>query len=150
MPSGRKPREYPPDVVELICSMYRNGMTVAEIRAAAPRGYRVQTILERYLPERRPAAKRNQDGAANHMWKGSDAGYQAAHLRLAQLNGKARDHQCADCEKQAADWSYEGGCPDEQRSPVGSPPYCIHPDHYRPRCRPCHRAHDRIGGDANV
>lgn len=140
--SGAKPRQYPSEIVELICGMYERGMTVAEIRGAAPRGYRVQTILERYLPARRSAAKREQRGSANHMWKGDDCGYQAAHLRLAASCGAASSLSCADCGRPADDWSYEGGCSSEIRS-NGAPPYCTHLDHYKPRCRPCHRAYDR-------
>ena len=37
--SGGKPRVYPQEIVDLICGMYRDGMTVAEIRQQAPRGY---------------------------------------------------------------------------------------------------------------
>lgn len=36
--SGRKPREYPAEIIDLVCGMYRDGMTVAEIRKAAPKG----------------------------------------------------------------------------------------------------------------
>lgn len=59
-------------------------------------------------------------------------------LTLAQIRGE-----------RAADWSYEGSCPDERRQSHGSP-YCTHSDHYQPRCRPCHRAHDRKEVDADV
>jgi hypothetical protein len=142
MPRGRAPRAYPEEVVELVCGMYRDGMTVAEIRKAAPAGYRVQTILERHLPERRPAIKRDQRGEKNVMWKANDCGYQAAHLRIAAINGKASSHACADCDQQANDWSYVHNCADEVQRP-GRPPYCTHADHYVPRCRPCHRAYDK-------
>lgn len=140
----RKPRVYPPHIVELACSMYEDGMTVAEIRAVFPKGYRVQTILERHLPERRPQAKRDQRGVANHMWRGDDAGYQATHLRL----GAAAEHSCVDCGGNAQEWSYEGGCPDEKRGKSGSP-YCTHADHYQPRCTKCHRAYDFKGHRPN-
>lgn len=147
--SGAKPRVYPREVVELVCGMYSQGMTVAEIRKAAPRGYRVQTILERYLPERRKAAKRNQRGPLNHMWS-DDCGYQAAHLRIAGARGKAASHDCHDCGGKADDWSYIQDCPDE-RAQEGSPAYCLHINHYAPRCRPCHRAYDaKVGVGANA
>lgn len=135
--SGRKPREYPPEIVELICGMYRKGMTVAEIRKAAPKGYRVQTVLERYLPTRRSAAKRNQSGGANHMWS-LRPGYQARHLRL----GRAADRLCVDCQKPAEEWSYVGGCPQELHDKNHQSPYCLHDDHYSPRCRRCRRRYD--------
>jgi hypothetical protein len=96
--SGSKPREYPQEIVDLIIGWYQEGLTVAEIRAVAPKGYRVQTILTRYLPERRSAAKRNQRGEANHMWKGDLAGYQALHLRVDAARGKPM--RCDWCESE--------------------------------------------------
>lgn len=86
--SGKKPREYPEEIVKLITDWYQEGLTVKEIRAIAPKGYKVQNILQRYLPERRSTAKRNQRGEANHMWKGDNAGYQALHLRVDATRGK--------------------------------------------------------------
>ena len=142
--SGGKPRQYPPEIVSLICGMYRDGMTVAEIRKVAPKGYRVQTILERYLPVRRPAAKRNQVGEANHAWKGEQVGYQAAHLRL----GDSTIRQCVDCGEQAREWSYKGNCPDEQTDQAGRR-YSVNPAMYEPRCRACHRKYDFKGRRAN-
>ena len=136
--SGRKPRDYPPDIVQMICEMYRSGMTVAEIRKEAPKGYRVQTILERYLPERRSAAKRDQRGPSNHMWS-NHPGYQARHLRL----GQASAYSCIDCGNPAEEWSYIGGCAQEMRDGAHPSPYCLHDHHYSPRCRRCHRRHDR-------
>ena len=136
-PNGRALREYPPDVVTEVCGLYLSGKTIAEIRPLF-KGYRVQTILERHLAERRPAIKREQRGQANTGWKGDDAGYQAMHLRL----GRAASHRCIDCGLPAADWSYAHGCPDEIVQP-GRPPYCPHPTHYEPRCRVCHKAYDR-------
>ena len=112
-------------------------MTVAEIRRVAPNGYRVQTIIERYLPKRRPMAKRNQYGSANHMWS-EQPGYQARHLRL----GRAAERQCVDCQEAAEDWSYSGGCPQELHDGTHPSPYCLHDHHYNPRCRRCHRRYD--------
>lgn len=133
-----KPREYPPEIVELARRLYIDeGMTVAEIRAVFPKGYRVQTIIERHIAERRPCAKRDQSGERNHMWRGDDPGYQARHLRL----GRAADHPCVDCGEQAREWSYEGRCDGERRT-AGSPAYCTHDQHYRPRCTRCHRRYD--------
>ena len=84
----RGPRQYPAEVVELVCRLYESGMTDREVIAAAPKGYRVQTILERHLPRRRSTAKRDQRLDANHAWKGDAAGYQALHLRVAEYRGK--------------------------------------------------------------
>ena len=93
--SGGKPREYPEDIVNMICGWYTEGMTVAEIRAIAPKGYKVQTILQRYLPQRRAAAKRNQAGENNHMWKGDGASYGALHMRVEAAKGKPK--LCSQC-----------------------------------------------------
>jgi hypothetical protein len=84
----RGPREYPADVVELVCSLYESGMTVREVAAAAPKGYKVQNILERHLSARRTTARRDQRLEANHSWKGDDASYKALHLRVAEYRGK--------------------------------------------------------------
>lgn len=84
-----KPREYPVEVVELVRRMYLvDGMTVAEVQRELPAGFKAQRIIERHIPERRPAVKRNQAGAANDSWKGDAAGYAALHLRVATNRGK--------------------------------------------------------------
>ena len=93
--SGRKPREYPPEVVDEVCGLYLSGMTVAEVQAATPSGYKVQRILERYLPERRRAIKRDQRGPLNPSWRGDEAGYQALHLRVESARGKPSE--CSQC-----------------------------------------------------
>ena len=94
--SGSKPRNYPEHIVELATSLYKNGATVREVQAALPKGYRAQTILERYLPQRRVAAKREQGGPRNHMWKGDKVSYKAFHLRVASVRGKPS--LCVACE----------------------------------------------------
>lgn len=93
--SGKKPRDYPAEIVALVCDMYMGGMTVAEVRRAAPRGYRVQTILERYLPARRAAIKRDQAGSNNDSWKGDRASYAAFHLRV--MTARGRPSTCFEC-----------------------------------------------------
>jgi hypothetical protein len=85
--SGSKPREYPADLVETIRSLYESGLTIAEVQAQV-KGCKVQHVMVRYGIPRRPMAKRNQRGDANHMWRGDEAGYQALHLRVASLRGK--------------------------------------------------------------
>jgi hypothetical protein len=140
--SGGKPREYPAEVVELVCGMYRDGMTVAEIRAAAPKGYRVQTILERYLPDRRPAARRDQRGERNHMWKGHQVSYDGVHERLRSTRGKASAHACVGCGLSADDWSYRSGSPLERIDPNSGCAFAPDLSYYDPRCRSCHRQHD--------
>ena len=85
--SGRKPREYPPHIIEMAVTLYRDGKTVREVQQLLPRGYKAQRILERHMTARRAAVKRDQRGSANHMWKGDEAGYQALHLRVQAARG---------------------------------------------------------------
>ena len=103
--SGKKPREYPTEIVELITSWYRSGMTVAEIRAKAPRGYRVQTILERYILNRRPSIKRDQYGENNSSWKGEDASYSALHFRVEAARGKPSECSLCDAVSGRFEWA---------------------------------------------
>lgn len=138
---GRPKRDYPPEIIELARSMYEDqGMTVAEIRAAFPRGYRVQTILERYLSGRRLAIKREQSGESNHMWTGAP-GYQAAHLRVQSVKGKASEHQCVDCGGRAGEWSYDHADAEHLTDSIGRH-YSTDIDHYDARCVRCHRRLD--------
>jgi hypothetical protein len=79
--------------------------------------------------------------------KGEVPGWHTIHKRLTRSRGPARTHQCADCGGQAAEWSYNGGDPDELRGPVGrfTLPYSINQDYYSPRCIRCHRIYDKAG-----
>lgn len=139
--SGKKPREYPPEIVELICGMYRDGMTVKEIRAVAPKGYRIQTILERYLPKRRSTAIRDQRGKKNSSWKATPS-YTAVHLRLRVAYGPATDHLCVDCgARSAEDWSYDNSDPEGLLDEHGRR-YSRDLTKYKPRCKKCHAALD--------
>lgn len=144
--SGAKPREYPAHVVEEACWLYASGFTVAEVSERIGPGYRVQTILERHLPRLRVAAKRDQRGERNHMWKGTDANYQAMHVRVQSARGKA-DH-CELCDDGTKfEWANVSG----DYADV---------DDYMALCLSCHRHLDAArrrylgaptkGGDANV
>ena len=57
--------------------------------------------------------------------------YRAAHATVARVRGKASDHTCVDCGKQAQEWSYA------QRKG-----YSENLDDYAPRCRSCHQRYD--------
>lgn len=156
-----RPRTYPPEIVTLVRHLYlEGGLTVAEVQRRLPAGFKAQRIIERHIPTRRPAAKRNQAGDANASWKGAEASYSAVHLRLTSWRGKAANHPCHDCGKRASDWSYQGGCPDERSDPKSGCTFTTDLTKYVPRCHSCHTAHDRIrddlgrfasrGGGANV
>ena len=134
-PANRpKPRSYPDEIVALVRRLYlEDGLTVREVQAQLPPGYKAQRIVERHIAARRPAAKRDQFGPRNASWKGDEASYAAVHLRL----GSAAEHVCP-CGAPAAEWSYNGGCSSERVSPANVR-FCHHQSCYVARCVPCHR-----------
>lgn len=78
--------------------------------------------------------------------RGSGApSYHAVHARLARTRGAATEHPCEDCGdvERRHQWSYVRACPGEllggvhgrHKNPM---PYCLHVEHYAPRCRSCH------------
>lgn len=74
------------------------------------------------------------------MGSGDDITNSAAHSRVKALHGLASTHQCIDCGGRAAHWSYDHGDPNEKQSEDG--PYSVNPEHYDPRCVPCHKVFD--------
>lgn len=86
--SGSKPKEYPPELVGLVRSLYTSGSSQIEVAAACGISQRVVwRIMVRYEIPRRRAIKRDQRGPRNSSWKGDDAGYSALHLRVATERG---------------------------------------------------------------
>lgn len=73
-----------------------------------------------------------------------DAGYAAAHDRVKQDRGRAADHSCVQCGKQARDWAYDGKDPDERQGEGRRNAYSLDPAHYQPFCRSCHMKHDGV------
>lgn len=72
----------------------------------------------------------------------SDApGYSAAHRRVREALGRARNHPCVDCGGSASQWSYDHADGDEMVG-IDGYAYSAHPDHYDPRCVPCHKRFD--------
>ena len=144
----KKKREYPPEIIEKACSMYMSGMTIREIIDVFPKGFKVQQILELHLPERRTAAKRDQRGALNHMWKGEDAGYKALHLRVRSKRGKPGSCEACDSSTVRTEWANISGDYTDEND-------------YLSLCLRCHRLLDAArrrylgrrtsdGGDNNV
>lgn len=74
-----------------------------------------------------------------------DAGYTAAHQRVRQDRGPIRDQACVACGSPARHWSYDHTDPDPRlayglsANPVA---YSLDPQHYSPRCVPCHKRFD--------
>lgn len=110
-------------------SLYEAGHTVREVQEALPPGFKAQRLIERFVPERRTAAKRDQSGPSNHMWRGERAGYQAMHLRVAAARGKPSRCSACDCVEGKFEWASLTG------------DYGNTNDYVR-LCVPCHRRFD--------
>lgn len=73
------------------------------------------------------------------------AGYGAAHDRVRRDRGRIGLHVCVNCGDPARHWSYNHDDPDElyaeglSAHPVA---YSLKPEHYSPRCVPCHKRYD--------
>jgi hypothetical protein len=83
------------------------------------------------------------DRATHRRTDGAD--YTAAHQRVRTDRGNARDHECVDCGKGAAHWSYDHADPDERHSTqwrTEGIAFSLDPAHYEPRCVPCHKRFD--------
>lgn len=86
------------------------------------------------------------------MARTSTPAYSTVHRRLRSILGPARDQICM-CGRVALDWSYDSQDPDEfvaevkvfngYRNYMLTLAYSDKPEHYAPKCRPCHRAYDR-------
>lgn len=70
--------------------------------------------------------------------------YRTMHQRLKMWRGRAADQQCVDCDEAAAQWSYVGDCAQEVVETEGNwrRHYCLHEDHFVPRCMADHLAYD--------
>ena len=83
----------------------------------------------------------------DHEFPPGPTGYSNAHKRPRAIHGSASNYPCiGGCGRQARDWAYQGGCPNEQSGEVydgrtGST-RIVHwtRDHtyYAPMCRSCH------------
>lgn len=93
-----------------------------------------------------PTAVRMGPGELNPNWHGDNVGYIGAHKRVHRERGRAAEHLCVDCDKQAAQWSYDGLDTNAQRGPSRDgfeSTYSTDPSHYVPRCVSCHVLHDK-------
>jgi hypothetical protein len=131
-PSQGKPeREYPSEIIKLVQDLYTSGATVAEIRVVLGPGYKAQTLVERYVPQRRKAAKRHQSGDANDYWKGDQAGYAGFHRRVEKARGKPKE--CRRCGERDPDARYDWANLTGHYEDV---------DDYERMCVSCHRRYD--------
>ena len=76
--------------------------------------------------------------------KSDSANYLAAHKRVHRERGKASQFTCVDTGERAEEWSW-AGCEEPMAEESGVNAglgYCLHVDHYVPRTRKAHKAHD--------
>lgn len=129
--SGAKPRVYPAWLVARVRELYESGLTIREIQTEVGAGVKVQRLMGSCGIPRRTAAKRNQAGPRNHMWKGQDARYQALHLRVQAERGTPS--QCERCgrvdEEAKCEWANLSGRYED-----------VHD--YERMCVGCHRTFD--------
>lgn len=133
MPRGAKPKVYPVDLVKQVTELYAGGQTQDEIAVALGLTQRViWRLMERNGIARRVAAKRDQYGPKNHMWKGEAASYKAFHQRLERLRGQPKNCACCGTSdpSRAYDWANLTG-------------RLENPDDYMRMCRSCHWKYDK-------
>lgn len=77
--------------------------------------------------------------------------YRTAHQRVQRARGKASGHPCVDCGSAAAEWSYDLRDADELigTGRFAGKSYSLKPEHYHPRCIPCHQRHDGNAGETH-
>lgn len=105
----------------------------------------IYSVMRRNGIATRKAAKRNQWGENNHMWKGDKASYKAFHLRLTKRFGQPK--RCEVCgttdPSKSYDWANVNGRYEDETD-------------YVRMCRSCHHTFDKRalnfgatkGGDA--
>lgn len=96
--------------------------------------------LRRFKKYGDPAHEREVPTGGSHYAWTEEPSYGAAHGRIKRQRGPASDYGCVDCDGSAADWSYNGGAPDEMVE--NDLPYSLDAGFYVPRCKSCHRFHD--------
>lgn len=88
-----------------IRDMYERNMSQAEIAAVfGVQQAAVQRFMRKHGIAARKAAKRDQSGARNHMWKGPSAHYKTLHQRVYRARGKA--FGCSRCGIKARATAY--------------------------------------------
>ncbi len=128
---------------DIVRSLYAAGHTQEEV--AVKLGV-TQKVIWRHMKNHginaRIAAKREQRGDKNHMWKGDDVTYKAFHVRITKAMGKAKDKGCSVCGTTDKSFSYDWANLTGKYNDLND---------YTAMCRSCHRQYDkarRFGGDA--
>ena len=132
MPSGGTPKIYDAQLVSDVTRLYARGYTQVEVARTLHTTQKiVWNLMRRHNIKARTAAKRDQQGNQNHMWKGSEASYKAKHQRVATARG--RPMKCSVCQTddpaRSYDWANVNGDYDDIEG-------------YVRMCRSCHWKHD--------
>lgn len=118
---------------ELLRRLYTLGFTQIEIAKILNMTQKiVWGYMRRHKISARKAAKRNQYGKNNSMWKGDKAGYSALHLRVQALRG--RPQKCEVCGATDKSLIYDWA------SLTGN---YANPEDYMRMCRSCHWKYDK-------
>ena len=120
---------------ERMRELYESGMTQDEV--AKELGVSRKVIanhMRKHGVNARIAAKRNQFGEINHMWKGDNATYKAFHVRLKNRKGRAANYGCSVCGTKDPNTRYEWA------NMTGN---YMDMDDYQPMCVTCHRRYDQ-------
>lgn len=119
--------------IEEVLRMYNEGMTQEEVGRMLGVS---QKVICRFMKNNgmkaRRAAKRNQRGLKNHMWKGNEASYKALHCRLYSLYGTPS--KCEICGTVDATKNYDWASLTGQYTDISD---------YKRMCRSCHRQYDK-------
>jgi hypothetical protein len=103
------------------------------------------------------AGELNREGEANTCGdrpthrRAEAAGYSAAHGRVRRDRGPVQNLACVECGSPARHWSYNHDDPNEMVQhglSVRPVAYSLDPQHYSPRCVPCHKLFDIHRDDA--
>ncbi len=102
MTRGAKPKIYPPETVDAVRRLYESGSTQQEIgRELGLTQKVIFNVMRRHGMVARVAAKRDQWGPKNALWKGDGATKYAFHRRLYSRFGKPT--KCSVCETEESD-----------------------------------------------
>lgn len=80
-------------------------------------------------------------GPEHHNWAEVPT-YGGMHLRVRRAKGRARDHGCQHCDRQAAHWAYDHEDPRSLHDASLGLRYSLDVEHYIPLCVSCHRIFD--------
>ena len=115
-------------------TLYTDGHTQTEIAKLLGTTQKIiWNLMRRSGIKARIAAKRNQRGPNNHMWKGGGAKYAALHLRVAAVRGQPK--QCMECGSSDQRKKYEWA------STTGD---YTNPYDYKRLCKSCHAKFDQV------